>query len=202
MTEENADTNIKYLGVIKNKVPLVKENTRYLRPFEYKALLQGIPKSDYKTLLNGLLYSGMRYIEAQRFQEHPEWFDGEFIHLPEMAVLKNERKQKRRVIVLNPVGRMAITHFTNVSIKLPVWQSWKDNLRRWAVKGGLVPDYINVKTTRKTYENWLMTIYPQFYFKIFQSQGHTSLTSAEHYMGLGFNEQDTRDMFEFVEGWK
>jgi hypothetical protein len=39
----------------------------------------------------------MRFVELQRFQKNSQWFDGEFIHLPEEVVLKQERKQSRDI---------------------------------------------------------------------------------------------------------
>ena len=64
-------------------------DVRVLRPHEYKALLRGCSKPDFRTLLQTLLYTGMRYVEMKRFQKHPEWFTGEFIHLPKK---NSERK--------------------------------------------------------------------------------------------------------------
>ena len=62
---------------------LIREKTRILRPCEYKQLCNAVPKKDFKTMLNALLLSGMRYVEMQRFQRNPEWFDGEFNgHIP------------------------------------------------------------------------------------------------------------------------
>lgn len=202
MTQETPSEEEKNFVFNKNKVPLIIENTRVFRPFEYKLLLGAIPKKEHRTNISGLFYTGLRYVEAQRFKENPQWFDGEFIHLPEMACLKGERKQLRRVIILNPVGRTIVQYFLDNGVNLPCWQSWKDNLRRWAVKAGLNPEKINVKTTRKTWESFLMSTYPTKLNEITLSQGHTAITSIQHYQAIGFNDNDKRDMLEFVEGWK
>ena len=95
--------------------PLVREKTRILRPWEHKQLYNAVPKKDFKTMLNALLLSGMRYVEMQRFQKNPEWFDGEFIHLPEEAILKHERKQVERDVILNPLGKNVYSTFS------PTW---------------------------------------------------------------------------------
>jgi len=44
---------------------LIKEKTRILRPWEYKQLCEVVPKKDFKTMLNALLFTGMRYVEMQ-----------------------------------------------------------------------------------------------------------------------------------------
>lgn len=186
----------------KNKVPLIREHTRILRPSEYKMLYNAIPKRPYQTMLNTALLTGMRYVELQRLQKNPKWFDGEFIHLPEEAVLKQERKQKQRVVILNPLARTVVGYFLDIKQPLPVWQGWKDNLRRWSVKGQLNPLDINVRTTRKTWESWLLACYPSDIIKVTLSQGHNSVTALQHYIGVGFNEHDKVEMREFVEGWK
>lgn len=191
--------------------PLIREKTRILRPCEYKVLYDTIPKKDYKTALNALLLSGMRYIEMQRFQQNPKWFDGDFIHLPAEAqkkikkVSKSGRKprtQQPRDVKLNPLGKNVILYFIDIKMRLPGWQSWKDNLRRWGEKAGLSdPKRINVKTTRKTWESWLLATYPERITEITLSQGHDAITSIKHYINIAFTNDDKRDMEEFVGGW-
>jgi hypothetical protein len=95
-----------------------------------------------------------------------------------------------------------VEYFLDVKQPLPVWQTWKDDLRRWAVNGHLDPININVKTTRKTWESWLLASFPNDIIKVTLSQGHNSITALQHYMGIGFNDQDKAEMLGFVEGWK
>ncbi|GAH15823.1 unnamed protein product, partial [marine sediment metagenome] len=57
------------------------------------------------------------------------------------------------------------------------------------------------KTTRKTWESWLMFFYPQRAMEIALSQGHTTVTSLQHYLGMPFTEVDRVEMAQFVEGW-
>ncbi|WP_048098154.1 hypothetical protein [Archaeoglobus sulfaticallidus] len=45
--------------------------------------------------LDVLLLTGPRYEEARRLKQHPEWFDGIFIRIPEMKVTRR-RKQRQR----------------------------------------------------------------------------------------------------------
>ena len=92
------------------KKPIIRQKTRVLRPKEFKALLDGCPKTDYRTMLQTLLYTGMRYVELQRFQKYPSWFDGDFIHLPQEASRKKLRTQKERWVRLNQQGKMIVEY--------------------------------------------------------------------------------------------
>jgi len=86
---------------------ILRFNVRILRPQEYKKLLSGCSKPDMRTMLQALLYTGMRYIEMKRFQKYPSWFDNvQFIHLPRDAVHKHKRTQMERFVRLNPQGKL------------------------------------------------------------------------------------------------
>ena len=135
--------------------------TRIFRPNEWKALVEGCPKIDYKTMLQTLLYTGMRYVELQRFQKSPSWFDGDFIHLPREASLKKHRTQKERWVRLNNQGKMVVDYFIKLKRPVPSYQSWNMNLKCWASHVNLDPEGISVKTTRKTWESWLIFFFPE-----------------------------------------
>ena len=183
------------------KKPIIRQNTRILRPNEFKALLDGCPKIEYKTLLQSLLYTGMRYIEMKRFQSHPEWYDGDFIHLPQEASRKKRRKQRERWVRLNNQGKMVIEYFIKTKTNLPSYQSWSENLRCWSRRANLDPLGMSVKITRKTWESWLMFSYPTQIAMITLSQGHTALTSLEHYVNMPFTESDRVEIRNYVQGW-
>lgn len=185
------------------KRPVIKEKTRVFRPKEFNALLRGCPKIEYKTILEALLYTGMRYIEMKRFQKYPLWFDDDFVHMPrELAIKKEKRTQQERWVRLNQQGKMAVRHFIGLkNTALPSYQSWVHNLRRWANHVNLDPELINVKSTRKSWESWLMFYYPHRTMEIAQSQGHTTTTSLQHYMNSPFTDEDKLAMRSYVEGW-
>jgi len=143
----------------------------------------------------------MRYVEVQRFQKYPSWFDGEFIHLPREATKKKLRTQPERWVRLNNQGRMIVQYFKNIKTPVPTYQSWNDNLRCWARRGGLDKDGLSVKTTRKTWESWLMFFYPEHIATITLSQGHTQITSLQHYVNMPFTESDRIEIRNYVEGW-
>jgi len=179
------------------------KDVRIFRPSECRMFIDAIPKVAYRATFKALLYSGMRYIEMQRFQKHPEWFDGDFIHLPIMAIRKKKRKQLERWVRLNSTGKEIISNFLhNKDVKpLPDYKTWRDNLKRWAKRSGIDPVKLGPKTTRKTWESWLVFYYEEKLIVILKSMGHTKTTAIDHYVNLPFTEQDKRDMKAFVEGW-
>jgi len=184
------------------KTPIIRKGVRILRPREYQALLRCCTKPHHRTMLQSLLYTGMRYIEMQRFQEHPSWFDGEFINLPRMADRKVKRTQVERTVRLNQTGRTVIEYFLQLKEPLPAYQNWRDNMRRWGTRAGLDPKGLGVKSTRKTIESWLMFYYSQARMaEIALSQGHNTLTSLQHYLNMPFNEVDRLEMKPMIEGW-
>ena len=180
---------------------IMKMGVRVLRPKEFKALLSGCPKQEYRTMLQAMLYTGMRYIELQRFQKYPSWFDGEFIHLPRMADRKVKRTQRERWVRLNQVGKTIIEYFTQLKKPLPSYQSWSMNLKCWARRVGLSEPGLSAKCTRKTWESWLVFYYHQQLPMILLSQGHNTITSIQHYMNVPFTETDRIEMKNYVEGW-
>jgi len=60
--------------------PIVKVGVRILRPAEYELLRQGAESLENQTRTDALLLSGLRYVEAQRLQENPDWLDDMFVH--------------------------------------------------------------------------------------------------------------------------
>jgi len=203
------------------KQPIIRQKTRILRPIEYERLLEGCPKIEFKTMIQALLYTGMRYVELKRFQQHPEWYDGDFIHLPREASLKEKRTQPERWVRLNTQGRMIVQYFLKYRKKLPSYQSMSQNLGCWALRAGFpeakIIEKINkktgqikkinscpglsVKSFRKTWESWLMFCYPQKIAMITLSQGHTTLTSLQHYVNMPFTESNRLEILNYIQGW-
>lgn len=184
------------------KTPIIRTSVRILRPAEYQALLKNCMKPHHRTMLQTLLYTGMRYVELQRLQEHPSWFDGDFINLPRMADRKVMRTQKERSVRLNQTGRTILEYFLQLREPLPAYQNWRDNMRRWGQRANLDPKGLGVKTTRKTWESWLMFYYTQTRMaEIALSQGHNTLTSLQHYLNMPFTEVNRYEMKPMVDGW-
>ena len=183
------------------RTPIFRNGTRILRPSEFEAVKRACPKMEYRIMLQALLYTGMRYIEMQRFYKHKNWFDFEMIHLPKTAVRKEKRTQLERYVRLNQQGRMMVEQFLNIRFNLPSIQAWGQNMKRWAKYAGLNPESMSAKTTRKTWESWLCYYYPTRYIDVAMSQGHNAVTQYQHYLNMPFNEVDKLEMKKYVEGW-
>jgi len=188
--------------------PIIVQETRILRPSEYKEFKKGIPKNEYKVVFDALLCSGMRYSEFYIFQDNPNWFNEKEkkIYLPKTAIKKKKIKRKQRWIMLSDYGAQVISSFFNGNTVAPIRRTWYTNLYRWAENSGIGTDGINVKVTRKTYECWLFeyfgTIKEQDNLTIIlMSQGHTKDTAINHYLSLPFSKKDHQDMTYMMEGW-
>lgn len=173
---------------------------RTLRADEYEALRQGCETDRGRIQLDALLLTGMRYVEVQRLHDNPKWFDGNFVFLPRDAVLKQRRKQKERYVRLTLLGRQTLPLFFQVR-NLPGPDTWKENLQRWATRVGLDPVGLGPKTTRKTWESWLVTTFKHQSTEIVLSQGHDSATSLEHYLNMPFLDVDRERIKPWVDGF-
>ena len=175
---------------------------RILRPWELKEFIKVIPKKEYKTMFEFLLYTGMRYVEAREVKFQPDLFDGERnIHLTPELIRKKKCKIKDRYVKLNPVGKRVAEDYFKLKKGLPNNNTWRDNLKRWADYAGIDHSYLSVKTTRKTWESYLVHTYPELRDAIFISQGHTELVALKNYVNLPFTEKDKQEMMYFVSGW-
>ncbi len=182
--------------------PILKGTVRILRPSEYEQLRQGAETLQNQSRLDGLLLTGMRFVEAQRFQENPDWLDGRFVHLPVLAQRKKLRQQKERWVRLSDRGRTVLPYFLKLQKPLPTWKAWTQNLKRWANRSGLDPVGLGPKTTRKSWESWLVSSYPDRVLEVFLSQGHTQMTALSHYLNLPFTSNDKEAMREWAAGWE
>jgi len=183
---------------------LTVQNVRIFRPSEAKKFIKAITKKENRTNFEALLYSGMRYVEAQRLLEKPQMFEPENrrIHLDSYAIRKKKIKIKERYVILNPIGVRVIEAFIEQNHQLPNYGTWRENLKRWARLAGLDDRRLSPKTTRKTYEGWLVTSFPAMTNIVFISQGHSDMVALKHYVTLPFSPQDKLDMKEFVYGWE
>lgn len=177
---------------------IVRTGVRILRPHEVTKLINAIPKMDHRVRFETLLYTGCRYVEVEWLHRHPDAFDGNAIKMPST---KTEAREKERYIRLNLNGKRTITHFLRDKRGLPAQSVWDRNLIRWARNAKLDVSHISSKSTRKTWESWLVTMYPQNFLQIVLSQGHTRETSMEFYLGLPFSDKDKEDMLFYTGGW-
>ena len=179
-------------------INILKNGVRILRPQEFKQLIEAIPKLDHKDKLEALLYTGCRYTELQWLYKNKRNFDGTTILMPST---KPEARHKQRYIRLNNNGKRAVTYFLRSKTNLPAHPGWDENLIRWCKKAGIDPTGICCKTTRKTWEAYLATSYPNNFQHIFLSMGHTDRVSLEYYMMLPFNAEEIEQIKFYTEGW-
>lgn len=177
---------------------ILKNNVRILRPWELKQLINAIPKNEYKEKFEALFFSGTRYSEIKRLYNNPSWFMGNTIHL---KAHKLKSVHLERYIRLNQQGQRAITYMLRSRKPYPNNSSWNDDLKRWAKYAGLDIEGICTKTTRKTWESYLVTSYPKQLEYIFLSQGHSQMTALKFYLMLPFTEEEIKEIKFFTDGW-
>ena len=186
------------IKILNNNHPIIKNGVRIFRPCEIKKIIDVIPKVDHKDKFEALLYTGARYNELRWLYRHPQNFYGNTILMPS---LKPEARHKERYIRLNVNGQRAVMYFLRSKKNLPAHPGWDENLRRWCQKAGIDPVGVCCKSTRKTWESWLVTMYPHNFEHIFLSQGHTDKVSLEYYLMLPFSDEDKEEMKFYTDGW-
>ncbi|GAH09950.1 unnamed protein product, partial [marine sediment metagenome] len=84
-----------------------------------------------------------------------------------MAQRKKKQKQKERWVRLNPKGIEKVSMLLTIGKRLPNYDTWRGNLRRWAKNAEIDNTGLSVKCTRKTWESWLTYYYPHHSADIF-----------------------------------
>lgn len=181
--------------VLLKEHPIIKSGVRILRPSEYKELKASVQKRGKQVLMDCLLLTGMRYEEVLRLRHNPDWFDGDFIHLPEWAQKKAKRKQLERWIKLSIMGKATLPQLFDIVVPP------RSTFDKWLEYNYPLVYGLSAKTFRKTWESWLLFSNPERTMKIALSQGHTELTQLRHYANLPFLDKDKEDMKEWVEEW-
>jgi integrase len=179
-------------------INILKNGVRILRPHEFRAIYNAIPKDEHRDKFEALLYTGCRYNELRWLYKNPNNFDGHTIFMPSR---KAKARHKDRYIRLNNSGKRAVRYFLRCKTNLPAHPGWDENLKRWCNIAGVDRQGVSCKTTRRTYESWLTTMYPNNFQHIFLSFGHTDKVSMEYYLMLPFNEQDKEEMKFYTDGW-
>jgi hypothetical protein len=181
-----------------NSTPLLKTNIRILRPSELKQLLSAIPKTKDRILFEALLFSGMRYVEMEYLQKHKALFDGNQIR---MLSKKKKSNLTERYIRLNDNGKRAIAMFLQEKKRMPTYIGWNHNLKRWCEYAKIDPTGVSVKTTRKTWECYLVSSYPKSLEYVFLSQGHSQMTSLKFYLMIAFTNEEQDEIKNYTHNW-
>ena len=134
--------------------PILKGGIRILRPQEYEALRDAIPRVEHQVLLDTALLTGMRWGELQRFSAHAEWYDprGGYIYLPPEASRKRTRKMRERYVYLSSRGRAIVPLFLKMRVPVPHRVTWNEDLRRWARSAGLDPTGLSAEDVKRIKE--------------------------------------------------
>jgi site-specific recombinase XerD len=174
---------------------------RLLSPKDYDKLVAVITKLHLRTLFEVCFWSGMRYIEVQRLWEHPEWWlrERNAIHLPREATKKPMRQFKERYIPIPNQLAAALPYFFE-NPRPPVPQVWWEDLNLWAEKAGLGTEGISPKITRATIESWMYAAGLEAGW-ICNRQGHTELTSLNHYRGIAWTDEEKEKIKRRLAGW-
>lgn len=184
--------------------------SRVLTPTEADALRTVISKPSSKALFDLLLYTGLRYSEVAQLAADPAVFDEE---RKKIAIRSTKAKAKApaRDVRLGDRGRAAVRTFLELGVKGPSSpSSWQQNLIRWADLAGLAPlpgatasnpTGITVRTTRKTWESWLLAACPAEITRITYSQGHSETTALKHYLNISFMPEEVEAIRREVAGW-
>ena len=174
---------------------------RMLKPYEVRKIIEVIPKPEYQMSFKTAVYTGMRYKELRLFAEHKEWFNykRKIIIIPKkFTKTKSERK-----INLTPAFAELLYYFLqkNNLVYPQAYQSWTDDLRRWAKNAG-IENYMDLSagTTRKTWESWLIES-GHTISKILASQGHNFNTSCQHYYNNDVTPEEREEMKKETAGW-
>jgi integrase len=179
---------------------ILKNDVRIFRPCEVTALVKAIPKVEYKTMFEAMLYTGCRFEELKWLMKHPANFDSEAKSI-KMLSKKAKVRHKERYIRLNNNGKRAVEYFLREKKNLPSRDGWNADLKRWCRIAGVDDGGVCSKSTRKTWESWLATMYSDKYPQIFLSQGHSDKVSIEYYLMLPFNDKDKDEMKYYTDGW-
>jgi integrase len=173
-------------------------NVAVFRPREIHKLLRAIPKNVNRERFEALLYSGCRYSELREIHKKLGRLDQNAIKVKNTKALV---KEKFRFVQLNNQGMRAILYYINSQKPLPGYSAWDENLKRWCKKAGIDPTGVCASSTRKTWESWLVTTYPEQIERIFISQGHSRFIALKHYLAFPFTPEDKKEMLYFVDGW-
>lgn len=178
---------------------LFKNAVRILRPDELKKLMDAIPKAIDRMKFEAMFYTGCRYVEMKLLLKHPEFLIDNSI---KMNTNKKRSTVKERYIRLNENGVRAVKILLKQNARMPeTTGGWNRNLKRWGKLAGIDPSYLCAKTTRKTWESYLVMSYMHSLEFIFLSQGHSQMTSLRHYLMLPFTDKEKEQIKYYTQGW-
>lgn len=188
--------------------------SRVLTPAEANAIRSVISKPSSRALFDLMIYTGLRFSEVRQLAESPVIFDEERRRLYIRSTKpKAKVKAPERGVVLGDRGLAAVRSFLATGAKVPASVSaWQQNLIRWAAAAGLAPlptattpsnpTGITVRTSRKSWESWLLAACPDRIVQITLSQGHSETVALRHYLSAAWTDDEIEAIRLEVAGWR
>ena len=189
---------------------LTCNSSRVLTPSEADQMRSVISKPSSRILFDLMLYTGLRLVEVKQLRDNPAIFDHERRTIT-IRSGKVKASQLSRNVCLSDKGLVAVQEY----LKNPSVPSsstvWQQNLIRWGQRARLQhvpgqeetnnPNGLTVRTTRKSWESWLLEAYPDKIINITLSQGHTETTALRHYFNISFTTAEKEAIKEQTKGW-
>ena len=190
---------------------LTCNGSRVLTPEEASAIRTVISKPSSRALFDLLLYSGLRFAEVRQLADNPAIFDEDRGTLS-IRSMKPTARQAGRNVILGEKGVAAVREFLKMGAKVPAnVTSWQQNLIAWCKAAHLetlpaVPEKgnpygITARTTRKSWESWLLAACPDQIVRITLSQGHSETVALHHYLNVSFTAAERETIKAEVVGW-
>jgi len=190
---------------------LLCNGSRVLTPTEASAIRSVISKPSSRILFDLLLYTGLRFAEVRQIADNPVIFDEERGTLS-IRSMKPSATQAARNVILGEKGAAAVREFIASGRKIPSHvTTWQNNLIAWCKAARLSPlptvpekgnPYgITARTTRKTWESWLLAACPDQIVRITLSQGHSETVALRHYLNVSFTAAEKETIKAEVVGW-
>ena len=192
---------------------LTCNGSRVLTPDEVDRIRKVISKPSSRALFDLLLYTGLRLSEVKQLMDNPQLFDQERRTIT-IRSGKAKATQRSRNVTLSENGIEAVKAYLLNPTAPNSPTAWQMNLIRWSrqahlqVITGVAPDSggsnpygITVRTSRKSWESWLLTAFPDRAVYIALSQGHTESTALRHYLNLSFTQAEKDTILKEVRGW-
>lgn len=190
-----------------NKRIIERQGSRVLTPAEYKELRENL-NQNYRIISDVLLNTGLRIVEFWALSKNRQWYhsSSRVIDLPKSGACKKPNcKTTDRTVRLTERGCRAIDMMFELGVIYRNKDTMRQALMRAADRAGLGTQGINPKMYRKFLISWLVEARKELdidTMDITASMGHDEKTLKSNYLAIGFDEQDHKDMVEYLRGWK
>lgn len=189
---------------------LTCNGSRILTPAEAHGMRSVIEKPSSRALYDLMIYTGLRLSEVKQLADNPGIFDPDRRTFT-IKSSKVKASQLSRNVCLSDKGLDAVEAYLKKPSVPSSSQVWQANLIRWAQRARLQaipgreqssnPRGITVRTSRKTWESWLLSAYPDKLPYITLSQGHNETTALRHYLNISFTTAEREAIKNEVCGW-